>query len=117
MIYNQLKLSENFPYKKLTKIKEEPTYQTINSITQELYENDSSVPSTIGCGNHGHVLLIMKEYIYKTHLQIILLSQKIMNINSLPRGKITKIIQKKMFNINGKTILPSTKLLHKWNKT
>ena len=45
------KFEMNFPFKTLTPIIVEPTYETINHLKQELYANESSIPSTLGGGN------------------------------------------------------------------
>ena len=63
---NLPKIEVNFPFKTLTPIVGEPTYTSINEITQQLYTNDSSCTSTLGGGNHGHLGLVMKPSLYKT---------------------------------------------------
>ena len=59
------KIDENFPFKTLTPIIGEPTYESINHLTQELYSNASSIPSTLGGGRHGNLGLVMKPSLYK----------------------------------------------------
>ena len=60
------KIVENFPFKTLTPIIGEPNYPAINQMTQELYANASSLPSTLGGGKHGHLGLIMKDALYSS---------------------------------------------------
>ena len=43
------------PHPTLTAILNEPTAKDINLLRTEIYTNASSVPSTLGRGNHGHL--------------------------------------------------------------
>ena len=47
MVYKQTteNITAIFPYKTLSKIEGEPTYDTISTITQELYANETSLKS------------------------------------------------------------------------
>ena len=65
MSYQPLpKIEENFPFKTLTPIIGEPNYPSINLLTQELYANSASLPTTLGGGKHGHLGLVMKASLY-----------------------------------------------------
>jgi hypothetical protein len=55
-----------FPVKTLPIITGEPDYATIGQITQTLYGNVASLPTTIGDGAHGHIGLIMTTVLYAT---------------------------------------------------
>ena len=68
---NPPKVEVNFPFKTLTPIVGEPTYTSINEITQQLYANASSCPSILGGGKHGHLGLVMKPSLYKTINKIV----------------------------------------------
>ena len=47
-----------------TKIRGEPTYETLHHLKNELKANASSVPTTLGGGNHGYLgmILMSSEY-------------------------------------------------------
>ena len=53
-------IDEKFPFKTLNPIIGEPTYELINHLTQEIYSNASSIPSTLGGGRHGHLGVVMQ---------------------------------------------------------
>jgi len=59
------KVKEYFPYKSITTINGEPTYSSINKMTQDLYSNTAEVSTTLGGEKHGHIGLIMKSELYK----------------------------------------------------
>jgi hypothetical protein len=48
-----------FQHKVLTKIHGEPTYESLQNISTELKANASSVPSTLGGGQNGHLGLLL----------------------------------------------------------
>ena len=73
------KVQENYPFKTLSPIIGEPNYSSINKISQELYANASSVPSTLGGGNHGHLGLVMNDYLYQIIAKTPSNSQKILD--------------------------------------
>ena len=60
------KFDDNLPFKILTPIFGEPKYEKINHLTQELYYNASSIPSTLGGCKHGHLGMLMKNQLYKS---------------------------------------------------
>ena len=47
------KFETNFTFKTLTPIVGDPTYEEIKLLTEELYDNESSIISTLGEGNMG----------------------------------------------------------------
>jgi hypothetical protein len=48
-----------FQHKVLTKIHGKPTYESLQNISTELKANASSVPSTLGGGQNGHLGLLL----------------------------------------------------------
>ena len=48
-----------FKHPVLTVIRGEPTYETLHHIKNELKANASSVPTTLGGGNHGYLDMIL----------------------------------------------------------
>ena len=48
-----------FEHPVLTKIRGEPTYETLHLLKNELKANASSVPTTLGGGNHGYLGMIL----------------------------------------------------------
>ena len=58
-----------FQHKVLTKIHGKPTYETLENVLTELKANASSVPSTLGGGQHGHLGLLLPaaRYIALAH--------------------------------------------------
>ena len=54
----------NFEHPFLTKIRGEPTYETLHHLKNELKANASSVPITLGVGKHGKqkMILLPAEY-------------------------------------------------------
>ena len=48
-----------FEHPVLTKIRREPTYETLQHIKNELKANTSSVPTTLGGGNNGYLGMIL----------------------------------------------------------
>ena len=55
------------PYPKqpsLTTICGEPTYETLHHLKNELKENASSVPTTLGNGNHGYMGMVLTPVEY-----------------------------------------------------
>ena len=55
-----------FPTKFLPPIPDEPDYDCISQLNQIMYGNAATLPTTLGCGAHGHVGLIMKATLYVT---------------------------------------------------
>jgi hypothetical protein len=53
-----------FQHKVLAKIHGKPTYESLQNVLTELKANASSVPSTLGGGQHGHLGLILSEVRY-----------------------------------------------------
>ena len=53
-----------FEHPTLTKIPGEPSYATLHTLTKELKANASSVPSTLGGGNHGYLGLVLSAANY-----------------------------------------------------
>jgi hypothetical protein len=54
-----------FQHKVLTRIHGQPTYESLqNSLITELKANASSVPSTLGGGQHGHLGLLLSDERY-----------------------------------------------------
>ena len=53
-----------FEHPVLTKIRGEPTYETLHHLKNELKSNASSVPTTLGSSNHGYLGMILtpEEY-------------------------------------------------------
>ena len=49
----------------LTAIRGEPTYETLHHIKNELKANASSVPTTLGGGNHGYLGMILTPAEYR----------------------------------------------------
>jgi hypothetical protein len=49
----------HFQHKVLTKIHGEPTYESLQNVSTELKANASSVPSTLGGGQNGHLGLLL----------------------------------------------------------
>jgi hypothetical protein len=49
-----------FEHSVLTKIRGEPTYENLQTLTSELKANASSVPSLLGGGNHGYLGIYYK---------------------------------------------------------
>ena len=49
----------------LTAIRGEPTYETLHHIKNELKSNASSVPTTLGGGNHGYLCMILASAEYR----------------------------------------------------
>ena len=48
-----------FEHPVLSKIRGEPTYETLHTLKTELKANASSVPTTLGGGNHGYLGMIL----------------------------------------------------------
>ena len=48
-----------FEHPVLTSIRGEPTYETLRHLKNELKANASSVPTTMGRGNHGYLGMIL----------------------------------------------------------
>ena len=48
-----------FEHPVLTKIRGEPTYEALHHLKNELKANASSVPTTLGGGNHGYLDMIL----------------------------------------------------------
>ena len=48
-----------FKHPFLTKIRGEPTYETLHHLKNELKSNASSVPTTLGSSNHGYLGMIL----------------------------------------------------------
>ena len=57
-------LIESFPYPTIPRIEGRPTHQSIKELKTLLYENASSIPSTLGGGNHGHLGVPMATTAY-----------------------------------------------------
>ena len=55
-----------FPTKILTLIPSDPYYECISQLNQLMYGNAATLPTTLGGGVHGHVVLIMKATLYLT---------------------------------------------------
>ena len=55
-----------FPMKILPPIPGEPDYDCISKLNQLIYGNIATLPTTLGGGAHGNVVLIMKATIYLT---------------------------------------------------
>ena len=55
-----------FPMKTMPKIDGEPDYGNINTMMQLLYGNTTSLPTTLGGGQHGHISIIMTPQLYTT---------------------------------------------------
>jgi hypothetical protein len=53
-----------FQHKVLTKIHGKPSYESLRNILTELKANASSVPSTLGGGQHGHLGLLLSDARY-----------------------------------------------------
>ena len=53
-----------FEHLVLTEIRGEPTYETLHHIKNELKANASSVPTTLGGGNHGYLGMILSPAEY-----------------------------------------------------
>ena len=53
-----------FEHLVLTKIRGEPTYETLHHLKNELKGNASSVPTTLGGGNHGYLGMILMSAEY-----------------------------------------------------
>ena len=55
-----------FEHPFLTAIRTEPTYETLHHLKNEVKANASSVPTTLGGGNHGYLGMILTpaEYCY-----------------------------------------------------
>ena len=47
-----------FKHPVLTRIRGEPTYETLHHLKNELTHNASSDPMTLGDGNHGYLYII-----------------------------------------------------------
>ena len=54
-----------FKHSVLTEIRGEPTYETLHHIKNELKENTSSVPTTLGGRNHGYLGMILTPAEYR----------------------------------------------------
>ena len=54
-----------FEHLVLTEIRGEPTYETLHHLKNELKENASLVPSTLGGGNHGYLGIILTPTEYR----------------------------------------------------
>jgi hypothetical protein len=55
-----------FQHKVLSKIHGKPTYESLQNVLTELKANASSVPSTLGVGNNGHLGLLLSDPRYTT---------------------------------------------------
>jgi hypothetical protein len=55
-----------FQHKVLTKIHGPPSYKSLQNVSTELKANASSVPSTLGGGQNGHLGLLLSDAIYIT---------------------------------------------------
>ena len=55
-----------FTVKHLPKIDGEPTYESINQWMQLLYANAATLPTTLGGGRYGHIVMIMQPALYAT---------------------------------------------------
>jgi hypothetical protein len=53
-----------FQHKVLTKIHGQPAYASLQQTMTELKANSSSVPSTLGGGQHGHLGLLLSNARY-----------------------------------------------------
>ena len=59
-----------FEHRVLTTIHGEPTYEKINHLKNELKANASSLPTTMGYGNHGYLGMVLKQSEYHRILSI-----------------------------------------------
>ena len=50
-----------FEHSVLTTIRREPTYETLQHLKNELKANESSVPTTLGGGNHGYLGMVLTQ--------------------------------------------------------
>ena len=55
-----------FQHKVLTRVHGQPTYETLQTLATEIKANASSVPSTLGGGQYGHLGLILSADRYAT---------------------------------------------------
>jgi hypothetical protein len=55
-----------FQHKVLTRVHGQPTYETLQTLATEIKANASSVPSTLGGGQYGHLGLILSTDRYAT---------------------------------------------------
>jgi hypothetical protein len=55
-----------FQHKVLTRVHGQPNYETLQTLTTEIKANASSVPSTLGGGQYGHLGLILSADRYAT---------------------------------------------------
>ena len=55
-----------FQHKLLTKIHGKPTYESLQNISTELKANASSVPTSLGGGQNGHLGLLLSDARYIT---------------------------------------------------
>ena len=53
-----------FEHSVLTTICREPTYETPHHLNNELIANASSVPTTLGGGNHGYLVMVLTQADY-----------------------------------------------------
>lgn len=53
-----------FPHNTLPRIEGEPTYESINEMSQYIYVNAATLPISLGGGQHRHIGLIMKPSLY-----------------------------------------------------
>ena len=52
--------------KTLPTISGEPEYESLNKLTQSLYDNAATLQTTLDGGRYGHVVLIMNYIMYAT---------------------------------------------------
>lgn len=55
-----------FQHRTLVKIHGKPTYESLKILLNQIKANASSVPTTIGGGNHGHLGLVLSDLRYAT---------------------------------------------------
>lgn len=63
---NADKIKLHFPHTIITKILGKPTHSSVQTLTQQLYENSAAITSTLGGGAHGDLGLMIKTEEYKT---------------------------------------------------
>ena len=57
-------IATHFEYKELTPIHGRPSYETLKRMFNEVKANATSVPSTLGGGQHGHLGLVLPDIEY-----------------------------------------------------
>eukprot|EP00957_Ditylum_brightwellii_P081455 6196203-Ditylum_brightwellii.AAC.1 len=82
-------MKARFPNKTITRMDEEPNYDSTKTLCMQLYGNAGAIPTGLGGGRHGHIGLVMDPALYTTLLATLYQAPNLPN-RTLP-GNLTAI--------------------------